>query len=74
MTRSPIFTGPPAFLMAALGLNARDFAAGWADGVSRWHRRDERSGVPYNPWPLGSIKRAASEAAVTFMREKGKGE
>jgi hypothetical protein len=53
-------------LAALAGVNASDFAVGWIQGVGRWRRRHEREGVGSNPFPLGSVCRAASAAAVAF--------
>ena len=53
-------------LAALAGVNARDFATGWVQGVGRWHARSLREGVGFNPFPLGSVCRAASAAAVAF--------
>lgn len=60
-------------LAALAGVNARDFAGGWANGVMRWREScangrglTATAGVSDNPFPLGSIARAASAAAVVF--------
>ncbi len=53
-------------LAALAGVNARDFATGWLQGVGRWRTRSGRDGVGFNPFPLGSVCRAASAAAVAF--------
>lgn len=61
-------------LAAALaGSNAREFAIGWADGVGRWQRRfltpekHPQLVVAGNPFSAGTVRHAASDAAVTFM-------
>lgn len=63
---------------ALAGVQAKDFAVGWANGLVRWKMRrtddvasrisPELFGVSPNPFEGGSVKWAASEAAVTFMR------
>ena len=53
-------------LAALAGVNARDFATGWLQGVGRWRMRQAGEGVGSNPFPLGSVCRAASAAAVAF--------
>jgi hypothetical protein len=59
-------------LAALAGVNASDFAIGWGNGVIRWRTRGAALGAAVlmadNPFPLGSIKRAASDAAVSFCR------
>lgn len=60
-------------LMAGALPVSKDFMIGWANGLVRWSQRDA---VSWNPpddveasgFPKGSIKFAASEAAVTYMR------
>lgn len=62
-------------LLAALaGQHSRDFAVGWANGLVRWKTRPDAwivappNPLPGNPFADGSVKAAASEAAVAFMR------
>lgn len=62
-----------ARLAAALaGAKVHEFGIGWANGVVRWTRRPASGLVDENPFPEGSTKFAASEAAVTFLREGSK--
>lgn len=52
------------FLATAKG---RDFAVGWANGVVRYHRRSHDI-IDANGFEPGSVKYAASEAAVSYCR------
>jgi hypothetical protein len=57
---------------AVAAAQSRSFAIGWANGVVRWHGRFISKGVLCvvgSPFSRGSVKHAASEAAITFMRE-----
>lgn len=68
-------------IAAMVGMHSRDFSIGWANGMVRWEGRVRRKpGLPLHPeypdiilsenlFPRGSVKWAASEAAVTFMKE-----
>ncbi len=59
-------------LASLAGVNAAEFANGWGEGLFRWNRRNREGAggeVPSNPLPLGTVRRAASAAAVAFMRE-----
>lgn len=57
---------------ALAGVHAKDFAVGWANGVVRWNARLPRQQmsdeIPENPFAQGSVKFAASAAAIVFMR------
>lgn len=58
-----------ARLAAALaGARVHEFGIGWANGVARWVARPASGLVAENPFPEGSTKFAASEAAILFMR------
>jgi hypothetical protein len=61
-----------SMLASVAGAHSRDFAVGWGNGMARWHGRKLVSGelaIPLCGFALGTVKYAASEAAVTFMRE-----
>lgn len=68
------------FSLALMGgiaaASSREFATGWANGLVRWAgrvvARSEGGGYLYaeNSFERGSTKYAASEAALTFMRER----
>jgi hypothetical protein len=67
------------FFAAMAGLHSKEFMIGWANGMVRWQGRvGDRSGdqsalyVYPSDFERGSVKFAASEAAVTFMREKAR--
>jgi hypothetical protein len=60
---------------AIVGANAKDFAHGWAAGVMAWKSREVGEFGPYgfrltvsHDYPVGSVKLAAFDAAITFMR------
>lgn len=65
---------------AMTGAAAAEFAVGWANGLVRWEFRTgmgegdghgrKRLILPANNFLAGSTRFAASEAAVTFMREQ----
>jgi hypothetical protein len=62
-----------ARLAAALaGAKVHEFGLGWANGLARWTMRPASGQVAENPFPEDSTKFAASEAAVTFMRERSR--
>lgn len=44
-----------------------EFAIGWANGVVRYHRRSADL-IDGNPFERGTVKFAASEAAVAYCR------
>ena len=65
---------PMGVRLAAIitGANASDFAIGWANGLVRWQGRRLVDGMIMpiaNTLEPGSVKYAASEAAVRFMKE-----
>ena len=52
------------------GAQAQEFAIGWANGLMRWKFRVRATcSISDSSFDPGSVKYAASEAAITFMRE-----
>lgn len=66
-------------IAAMVGMHSREFSVGWANGMVRWEGRVtyrdpigqvERYLFAENRFEPGSVKWAASEAAITFMKER----
>lgn len=70
---------PLEFRIAAAlaGVNAKEFAFGWAAGVMAWKSRDSgkfgkftvQLTVAEDEYPPGSVRLAAFKAATVFMQE-----
>jgi hypothetical protein len=57
---------------ALAGAKTRDFAIGWANGTTRCqaYLTGVSADWPPNPYPQGSLRYAASNAAVTFLTSR----
>lgn len=72
----------PQYLRAAvalLGVSTKEFTVGWANGMVRHQMRNDHLdgtgqviGIVRNPFTPGTVKYAASEAAVAFLRSMGR--
>lgn len=50
-----------------LGLNAKLFALGWAEGHVRAHSKNAPDVIPGSMYDQGTVEFAASQAAVAFF-------
>lgn len=57
---------PLRALTTMLGINTRDFAAGWIEGKARYSAEGVPAVIPGSRHRAGSVAFAASQAAVAF--------